>query len=165
MTGHDAVLQFLLAMLVGIAPVLTGNGIATEEEVNADSFAEHSVLPGRGPTPMLLAGRARGRNPHGPAHTGRQRRRRRRWRRWRRIISLPNILGDVPLPCFDPVIAVADIHVPSHLDPRPTLRDIHRLPRAPLTGRIVEPARRLGLGGTCTHTGQTQTARHQHGCC
>ena len=38
-TGDDAVLQFLLAMLVGIAPVLTGNGIASEKEVDADSFA------------------------------------------------------------------------------------------------------------------------------
>ena len=35
-TGDDAVLQFLLAMLVGVAQVLTGNGIASEEEVDIE---------------------------------------------------------------------------------------------------------------------------------
>jgi ubiquinone/menaquinone biosynthesis C-methylase UbiE len=52
-TGHDAVLQFLLAMLVGIAPVLTGNGIASEEEVDTDSFAER-VKAEIGPDPVLI---------------------------------------------------------------------------------------------------------------
>ena len=53
MTGDDAVLQFLMAMLVGIAPVLTGNGIATEEEVDADSFAER-LRAEIGPDPVLI---------------------------------------------------------------------------------------------------------------
>ena len=52
-TGDDAVLQFLMAMLVGIAPVLTGNGIATEEEVDADSFAE-PLRAEIGPDPVLI---------------------------------------------------------------------------------------------------------------
>jgi ubiquinone/menaquinone biosynthesis C-methylase UbiE len=52
-TGDDALLQFLLAMLVGIAPVLTGNGIASEEEVDADSFAEQ-VKAEIGPDPVLI---------------------------------------------------------------------------------------------------------------
>ena len=38
-TGDNAVLQFLLAMLVAIASVLTGNGIASEEEVDIKTFA------------------------------------------------------------------------------------------------------------------------------
>ena len=40
LTGDDAVLKFLMTMVGGIAPVLTVDGIATEEEVDADSFAE-----------------------------------------------------------------------------------------------------------------------------
>jgi hypothetical protein len=52
-TGADVVLQFLLAMLVGIAPVLTGNGIASEDEVDTDSFADR-VKAEIGPDPVLI---------------------------------------------------------------------------------------------------------------
>jgi ubiquinone/menaquinone biosynthesis C-methylase UbiE len=52
-TGDDAVLQFLLAMLAGIAPVLTANGIASEEQVNADRFAER-VKAEISPDPVLI---------------------------------------------------------------------------------------------------------------
>ena len=52
-TGDDAVLQFLLAMLVGIAPVLTGNGIASEEEVDINTFAGR-VKAEIGPDPVLI---------------------------------------------------------------------------------------------------------------
>ncbi|OBK77238.1 hypothetical protein A5651_04490 [Mycobacterium sp. 1274761.0] len=52
-TGDAAVLEFMLAMLAGIAPVLTSNGIATEEEVDADSFAER-VRAEMGPDPVMM---------------------------------------------------------------------------------------------------------------
>lgn len=53
LTGGDAVLKFLMAMVVGIAPVLTGHGIATEEEVDTDAFAER-VRADLGPDPVLV---------------------------------------------------------------------------------------------------------------
>jgi hypothetical protein len=51
--GEETIVKFLLAMLVGIAPVLTGNGIANEEEVDADSFAER-VRTELGCNPVLV---------------------------------------------------------------------------------------------------------------
>jgi len=51
--GEETVVKFLLTMLVGIAPVLTGNGIANEEEVDANSFAER-VRTELGSDPVLV---------------------------------------------------------------------------------------------------------------
>ncbi len=117
------------------------------------------ALHGRGPT-MLLASRARGRNPHGPAHTGRQRRRRRRRRRrsWRgrRIISVPDLRGDISLALGHPVPGVANTHVPIDIPVRPTLGDIQGIPWAPVIWAVAQTvdhrrARRADrLGGTCT---------------
>ena len=53
LTGDEAVLKFLMTMVVGIAPVLTGHGIATEEEVDTDNFAER-VRADLGPDPVLV---------------------------------------------------------------------------------------------------------------
>jgi hypothetical protein len=53
LTGADAILDFLKAMVIGIAPVLTGNGIATEDEVNVKSFVER-VRADLGPDPLLV---------------------------------------------------------------------------------------------------------------
>jgi hypothetical protein len=53
LAGRGAVLEFLMAMIVGIAPVLTGHGIATEEEVDTDIFAER-LKADLGPDPLLV---------------------------------------------------------------------------------------------------------------
>jgi hypothetical protein len=53
LAGADAVLGFLSAMVVGIAPVLTANGIATEEETDVNSFVER-VRADLGPDPVLV---------------------------------------------------------------------------------------------------------------
>ena len=53
LTGDEAVLKFLMAMVVGIAPLLTRHGIATEDEVDTDSFAER-VRADLGPDPVLV---------------------------------------------------------------------------------------------------------------
>ena len=53
LTGADAVLKFLMPMIVGITPVLTGHGIASEEEVDTNSFAER-VRAELGPDPLLV---------------------------------------------------------------------------------------------------------------
>jgi SAM-dependent methyltransferase len=53
LTGDDAVLKFLTALIVGIAPVLTGHGIATEEELDTDTFAQR-VRADLGPDPVLV---------------------------------------------------------------------------------------------------------------
>ncbi len=145
-----------------------------ERVVSADVIVitEFLALYGRGPT-MLLASRARGRNPHGPAHTGRQRRRRRRRRRsWRgrRIISVPDLRGNIALAVGHPIPGVANTHVPIDIPVGPTLRDIQGLPWAPVIWAVAltvdhRRARRADrLGGTCAQpqTGQPQTARHQH---
>jgi ubiquinone/menaquinone biosynthesis C-methylase UbiE len=53
LTGADAVVNFLSTMLAGIAPVLTGHGIAPEEEVDVESFVER-VRAELGPDPVLI---------------------------------------------------------------------------------------------------------------
>jgi hypothetical protein len=53
LTGDQAVLKFLMTMVVGIAPVLTGHGIATEDEVDTVDFAER-VRADLGPDPVLV---------------------------------------------------------------------------------------------------------------
>jgi SAM-dependent methyltransferase len=53
LTGDEAVLKFLMTMIVGISPVLTGHGIATEQEVDTNNFAER-VRADLGPDPVLV---------------------------------------------------------------------------------------------------------------
>ena len=53
LTGADAVLKFVVTLIVAIAPVLTSHGIATEEEVDTDNFAE-LVKAELGPDPVLV---------------------------------------------------------------------------------------------------------------
>jgi formylmethanofuran dehydrogenase subunit E-like metal-binding protein len=53
LTGDEAVLKFLMTMVVGIAPSLTGHGIATEEEVDIDDFTER-VRADLGSDPVLV---------------------------------------------------------------------------------------------------------------
>jgi hypothetical protein len=142
-----------------------------------DGGGQRSVLPGRGPT-MLLAARAGPRNPHAPAHTGRRRQpRRRRRRRGRRIIALPNVTGimrahrNIARALGHPVPGLATTHVPLDTLVRPTPIYVQGIPWTPaiwaVAGRVpLTRARRTGrLGGTCAHTGQTQTARHQRRRC
>jgi hypothetical protein len=53
LTGADAILEFLTAMIVGIAPALTGHGIATEVDVDVERFVER-VRADLGPAPLLV---------------------------------------------------------------------------------------------------------------
>ncbi len=49
------VLEHQTAMMLGISPVLTAYGIATEEEIDIDTFAER-VSADLGPDPVLVSG-------------------------------------------------------------------------------------------------------------
>jgi hypothetical protein len=121
------------------------------------------------------AARAGPRNPHAPAHPGRQRRRRRRRRRRnrrrRRVIPLPDItgivraLGNITGALGHPVPGMANAHVPNDTLVGPTPIHIQRIPRAPAIWAVAAgpPGTIARLGGTCAHTGQTQAAGHQQG--
>ena len=50
-----AVVQHLINMMLGISPVLTAYGIATEEEIDIDTFAERVSID-LGPGPLLVQG-------------------------------------------------------------------------------------------------------------
>ncbi len=52
LTG-EAVLEFVTAMIVGIAPVLTSHDIATEDEIGIDTFTQR-VRGDLGPDPVLV---------------------------------------------------------------------------------------------------------------
>ena len=50
-----AVLEYLTAMMLGISPVLTAHGIANEEEIDIETFAER-VSVDLGPDPVFVQG-------------------------------------------------------------------------------------------------------------
>lgn len=50
-----AALEYLTAMMLGISPVLTAYGIATEEEIDIETFAERLSVD-LGPDPVFAQG-------------------------------------------------------------------------------------------------------------
>jgi hypothetical protein len=133
----------------------------------------------REPPCSHLAGRARRRNPHAPAHAGRQRwcrrQRRRRNDRRRRIGSLVNTLTLIGVLRGHVPIGVTDIHVPRHRVVNVILGQVQqRITWAPMIWAVAQTVDLRGrravinrLGGTCAqaHAGETHTAGHQHSRC
>jgi hypothetical protein len=118
--------------------------------------------PDGGPT-MLLAAGAGPRNPHAPAHAGRQRRRRRprsrrSHRRWG-IGSFVNAITLIGLILGYVIVGVADMHVPCHRQRNVILGQVQQgIPWAPVIRTPAHTVDHRGrraiincLSGTCAY--------------